>query len=116
MNDISNARSPRAASRIVRGVGAVALSTVLVAGLAGCMTGKLAQSGPALERTAVAPAGVDVQRPADRIAEQLDRQVSVGSWTDRVTAQIEHDARVAAESAYAGMTADRIDRLLVTAK
>jgi hypothetical protein len=106
MNDISNARSPRAASRIVRGVGVAALSTVLVAGLAGCMTGKPADSGPALERNAVAPAGVDVQRPADRIVEELERQVSVGSWTDRV----------AAENAYAGMTADRIERLLPTAK
>ena len=73
MNDISKGRSPSAASRIARGVGAAALSAVLIAGLAGCMTGKVASSAPVVQRNAVAPAGVDLGQPADRIAEQLER-------------------------------------------
>lgn len=119
MNDISKGRSPSAASRISRGVGAAALSAVLIAGLAGCMTGKVAANAPVVERNAVAPAGIDAHRPADRIAEQLERQagqVTHGSWTDRVTAQLEHDARVSAANPYAGMTADHIDRLLLQAR
>ena len=81
MNDISKGRSPSAAARIARGIGAAVLSTVLIAGLAGCMTGKLAGSGPVLERNAVAPAGVDRQQPADRIAEQLARQTGLQGMT-----------------------------------
>ena len=97
MNDISKGRSPNAASRLSRGVGAAALSAVLVAGLAGCMTGKVASTAPVVQRNAVAPAGVDRGQPADRIAEQLVRQ-----------------ARQA--NPYSGMTADHIDRLLGQAR
>ena len=46
MNDISKGRSTSTASRISRGVGAAALSAVLIAGMAGCMTGKLTSSEP----------------------------------------------------------------------
>lgn len=120
MNDISKGRSPSAASRIARGVGAAALSAVLIGGLAGCMTGKVAANAPVVQRNAVAPAGVDLGQPADRIAEQLaSRDVSQGSWTDRVTAQAEFAARNGGSTAtnpYPGMTADHIDRLLVQAR
>jgi hypothetical protein len=154
MNDISMGRSPSTVSRISRGVGAAALSAVLIVGLAGCMTGKLASSEP-VQKNAVAPAGVDPAVPADRIEQQLARQAAAnranterfagrtadrvaeelarqtgstttvvaahevhqGSWTDRVTAQAEFEAREGAEiNPYPGMTADHIDRLLVQAR
>ena len=155
MNDISKGRSPSAASRIARGVGAAALSAVLIAGLAGCMTGKLASSGPVVERNAVAPAGIDVSVPADRIEQQLARQaaanranterfagrtadrvaeelarqtgstttvvaareVQQGSWTDRVTAQAEFEARTGTSTnPHPGLTADHYDRLVAQAQ
>jgi len=149
MNDISKGRSTTA-SRISRGVGAAALSAVLIAGMAGCMTGKLASTGP-VQKNAVAPAGVDLAvpadrieqqlarqaasnranseqfggRPADRIAEELARQagttttvrvtreVHQGTWTDRVTAQAEFEARKSTvANPHPGMTADHLDRLV----
>ena len=125
MNAISKGRSQAATSRISRGIGVAALSTILVAGLAGCMTGKVANSEPIVQRNAVAPpAGVELGRPADRIAEQLERQsreVHLPSWTDRVTAQQEYEARNgqsgtteqdAPTNPYPGVPADRIERLL----
>jgi len=150
MNDISMGRSPSTVSRISRGVGAAALSAVLVVGLAGCMTGKLASSEP-VQKNAVAPAGVDLAVPADRIEQQLARQAAAnranaerfagrtadrvaeelarqtgstttvvaarevhqGSWTDRVTAQAEFEARKGtATNPHPGMTADRLERLM----
>jgi hypothetical protein len=144
MNTISKGR-PQGASRVTRGMGAAVVSTVLVVGLAGCMTGKVAANGPVVQRNAVAPAGIDLSVPADRIerqvaqqqaldrangfryagrtadrvAEELDRGAAVSpittqhfpTWTDRVLAQIEHDAAVPANPAQ-GMTADRLERFL----
>lgn len=99
MNAISKGRSQAAASRITRGIGVAAVSAVLVAGLAGCMTGKVAGSAPAVQRNAVAPpAGVELGRPADRIAEQIER--NGGSPTPTPT------------NPYPGVPADRIERLL----
>jgi hypothetical protein len=113
MNDISMGRSPSAATRIVRGIAAAALSTVLIAGLAGCMTGKLAGSGPVDERNAV-----DVSVPA-RVEQQLARQAATnranserfaGRSADRVAEE------VARTSPHAGMTADHYDRLVAQAQ
>ena len=151
MNAISKGRSPSTASRISRGIGAAAVSTILVVGLAGCMTGRApAISGPVVvNRNAAVPAGVDMWQPADRIAEQLAhqaavdrataarfagvpadrvseqlareaqgaqptvaRQVHFPSWTDRITAQLEHEAQAAATNPYPGMTADRLEQVL----
>lgn len=92
MNEYRQGRAARPISRVSRGVGAAVLSTVLIAGLAGCMTGR-AEVGKAPVRNAEVPAGIDVNRPADRLAEQLD-------------------ARDRAANPAPGMTADRIERLL----
>ena len=109
------------------------------------MTGKVAANEPVVQRNAVAPAGIDVSVPADRIeqqiaeqaavnrtnglryagrtadrvAEEIDRGVNASplaaqhfpTWTDRILAQIEHDAAVPANPA-PGMTADRLERFL----
>ena len=95
MNAIPESRSPVAASRFARRVGVAALSTVLVVGLAGCMTGRVSAGENEVKQNPQAPADVDLSRPADRIQEQIDRQageVSHGSWTDRISAQIEYEA------------------------
>jgi len=99
MNAISKGRSQAATSRIARGIGVAALSTILVAGLAGCMTGKVAGTAPVVQRNAVAPpAGVELGRPADRIAEQLERAARGESATPK--------------NPYPGVPADRLERLL----
>lgn len=144
MNIISKDRE-QTGSRVTRGVGAAVLSAVLVAGLAGCMTGKVAEAEPAVQRDVVVPAGVDRAAPADRIEQQLARQAAANradsaryagrpadriaeeiernagtapvttqhlpSWTDRIVAQIAHDAATPKNPA-PGMTADRLDRFL----
>ncbi len=119
MNTNSQDRSTGASTRISRAIGAAALSTVLIAGLAGCMTGRVAATTENVKQNAPVPAGVDTRLPADRIVEQLERsgQVTHGSWTDRIAAQLEHEAQQeAAEPStqtnpYPGKTADQIDRL-----
>ncbi|SFS07188.1 hypothetical protein SAMN04487846_2202 [Microbacterium sp. cf046] len=95
MNANSKGRSSSTASRISRGIGAAALSTVLIVGLAGCMTGRAPTiSGPVVvNRNAEVPAGVDLWQPADRIAEQLAHQAAVD------TANAER---------FAGVPADRV--------
>jgi hypothetical protein len=144
MNTISKGRS-QAASRVARGVGAAVVSAVLVVGLAGCMTGKVAANAPVVQRNAVAPAGIDVSVPADRIEQQIAQQAALNrtnglryagrtadrvaeelargggaapvttqrfpTWTDRILAQIAHDAAQPANPA-PGMTADRLERFL----
>jgi hypothetical protein len=114
------------------------------------MTGKLTSSEP-VQKNAVAPAGVDLAVPADRIEQQLARQaasnranseqfsgrpadrvagelarqagttttvrvtreVRQGSWTDRVTAQAEFEARKSTSTnPHPGMTADHLERLV----
>jgi len=104
MNAISKGRSQAATSRIARGIGVAALSTILVAGLAGCMTGKVAAgTEPVVQRNAVAPpAGVDLGRPADRIAEQLERTRNGPPATPEETP----------ENPYPGVPADRLERLM----
>ena len=134
MNAIPEGR-PQVASRFARGVGVAALSTILVVGLAGCMTGRLAAGQSDVKQNPPAPAGIDLSRPADRIVEQIERrnrEVNLPSWTDRITAQLEYQARevhlpswtdritaqveyeaslsVKATDQYRGMTADRIER------
>jgi hypothetical protein len=117
MNTQSKGRTPGVASRVFRGIGAAAISTVLIVGLAGCMTGKTTISGPVVvHRNAEVPAGVDLSQPADRIEEQLARRtdtVHMGSWTDRIAAQIEYEAgHGAARNPYPGRVADRIEEEL----
>jgi hypothetical protein len=114
------------------------------------MTGKLASTAP-VQKNAVAPAGVDLSVPADRIEQQIARQAAAnranserfggrtadrvaeelarqagttttvrvtrevhqGSWTDRVTAQAEFEARRStAVNPHPGLTADHLDRLV----
>lgn len=120
MNTISQDRPTATATRISRAIGAAALSTVLIAGLAGCMTGRVTASTENVPQNARVPAGVDGSRPADRIVEQLERsgQTTFGSWTDRIAAQQAHEAQQGATGAstqtnpYPGKSADYIDRLL----
>ena len=65
MNTISQDRPTGAATRISRAIGAAALSTVLIAGLAGCMTGRVAATTENVKQNAPVPAGVDTRLPAD---------------------------------------------------
>jgi hypothetical protein len=103
MNAISKGRSRAATSRITRGIGVAAVSAVLVAGLAGCMTGNVAGTAPIVQRNAVAPpAGVELGRPADRIAEQIERMRKGESATPKQTPTNPHP----------GVPADRLERLL----
>lgn len=120
MNTISQDRPTGAATRVSRAIGAAALSTVLIAGLAGCMTGRVAATTENVQQNAPVPAGVDSRLPADRIAQQLERgaQTTFGSWTDRIAAQQAHEAQQDAAEASTktnpapGKSADYIDRLL----
>ena len=116
MNTTSKDRSTGTATRITRAIGAAALSTVLIAGLAGCMTGRVAATTDNVKQNAPVPAGVDSRLPADRIAQKLERtgQTTHGSWTDRIAAQLEHEAGAepSPSNPYPGKTADYVDRLL----
>jgi hypothetical protein len=93
MNGTTMGRSQTEASRTARRVGVVALTFVLAAGLAGCMTGRVASGPPTIHQFAAVPAGVDMLQPADRIAEQLDRTAA---------------ANAAQGLQHAGRTADRV--------
>ena len=130
MNANSKGRSQIATSRIARGIGVAALSTILIAGLAGCMTGRVAAEPPAAVRNVVAPAGIDLSQSADRIAAQLAQQAETnransirfaGRPADRVAEALEREAlgvqvtvveQVAPTNPYAGWTADRIEHAL----
>ena len=121
MNAIPESRPQAAASRFARGVGVAALSTILVVGLAGCMTGRVA---PDVRQNAQAPAGVDLSQPADRIADQLALQAAMnransirfeGRPADRVAEALAREAQgtqepqVTQTNPYAGMPADRAE-------
>jgi len=96
----SNTHTPRTATFARRALPVFAIA-VLTIGLGACQTprqGDTATTGPKVD-TVQAPDGVDVNRPADRIDEQLQRDAaeakatpSVGSWTDRITAELKHRA------------------------
>jgi len=122
MNAISESRSTSAASRIARGIGVAALSTILVAGLAGCMTGRVASG--AVHQNAPAPAGLDLTQTADRMAEQLAQQAAAnransirfaGVPADRVAEALAREAQatqvtqVTPTNPYPGTPADRIE-------
>ncbi|MET0780968.1 MAG: hypothetical protein ABWZ16_05570 [Microbacterium sp.] len=130
MNANSTGRSQIAMSRTTRVIGVAALSTILVAGLAGCMTGRVASEPPVAVRNAVAPAGIDLSQSADRIAAQLAQQAETsrangirfaGRPADRVAEALEREAlgvqvavveQVAPTNPYPGWSADRIEHAL----
>ena len=114
MNTNTNSRrTSTSARRVVPAVAIVALAI----GLGACQTpqrGAAAPEAPVRQNAAV-PAGIDSNRPADRITEQLERQARApqthfGSWTDRITAQLEYEASLTVSSAdrFRGMSADRV--------
>ena len=122
MNTIPNDRV--ATSRILRGIGAAAVGTILIAGLSGCMTGRVAAVEP-VQRNAVAPAGIDTSQPADRIAEQLAQQSVLnrahrlryaGQTADRIAEDLAREQPAAqptpTANPYPGQTADNIERRL----
>ncbi|HWM17777.1 MAG TPA: hypothetical protein VNP97_14455 [Microbacterium sp.] len=129
MYAISNGR-PQTRSRMSRGLGMAAVTVILVAGLAGCMTGRTASGAVVVERNAVAPAGVDLNQTADRIAEQLAQQAAVnransaryaGRLADRLPESLDRGPRgtwspaaerVAPTNPFPGMPVDRIQRLM----
>jgi len=122
MNANSKGRSQTATSRMTRGIGVAALSTILVAGLAGCMTGRTDDDGPvSLNRNPAAPAGVSLSQTADRMEAQLAQQSAQtnpypGVPADRIAEQLARQSDGSAQSAptnpYPGMPADRIEHLL----
>jgi hypothetical protein len=103
MNTNTNAgRTSMSRRRAVPAVAIVALAI----GLGACQTppdGAAAPESPVIPHAQV-PAGVDMWRPPDRITEQLARQATApkthfGSWTDRITAQIQYEASLTVNSA-----------------
>ena len=113
----SKTSTPRTSS-VRRVVPAVAI-VVLAIGLGACQTpprGTVVPQEPVVQSVPV-PAGIDTNRPADRIAEQLAREsatVRLPSWTDRITAQIEYEASLTVKSTgrFNGMPADRVEEQL----
>ena len=123
----SNTHTPRTAKFARRALPVFAIA-VLTIGLGACQTPRQGQAETTGHRvdTVQAPVGVDLNRPADRIEEQLQRDAAqaeanaerfkgvpadrieeqlaleaaatakaapnVGSWTDRVTAELEYRA------------------------
>lgn len=120
MNAIPEGPTPVAASRFARRVGVVAVTTILVAGLAGCMTGRVAAGQIEVKQNPPVPAGIELGQPADRLAEQMERiqraprEVHLPSWTDRIAAQAQYEANHPAEATdrFRGIPADRVDELL----
>lgn len=134
MNTSTNTRGTSSSFR--RAVPVLAI-VALAVGLAACQTpprGSAVPQAPVIQPAEV-PAGVDINRPADRIVEQIERrnrdvnlpswtdritaeleyqarEVYLPSWTDRITAQVEYEASVSVKDTdqFRGMTADRIER------
>ena len=96
----SNTHTPRTAKFARRALPVFAIA-VLTIGLGACQTprqGDTETTGHKVD-TVQAPAGVDLNQPADRIEEQLQREAAagkaapnVGSWTDRIIAELEYRA------------------------
>jgi hypothetical protein len=116
MNVIPEGPTQVAASRFARGVGVAAVTTILVVGLAGCMTGRVSAGQIEVKQNPPVPAGVELGQPADRIAEHIERiqraprEVHLPSWTDRV----EYEANRPPETTdrFRGVPADRVEELL----
>ena len=121
MNTNTNGR--RTPMSIRRAVPAIAI-VALAIGLGACQTpprGAAVPEAPAVIQHVEVPAGVDRTRPADRVAEQLERLKASqtakstdrfkGMSADRVAEQIAREQAANAEK-YKGMPADRVvDRL-----
>jgi hypothetical protein len=116
MNTNTNGRrTSTSARRVVPAIAIVALAI----GLAACQTPQRGDAAPEapVRQNAEVPAGVDTWRPADRIAEQLERQVSRptvqsserfgGMTADRVAEQIAREKAASSEE-FKGVPADRI--------
>ncbi len=89
--------------RVTRGVTVAALTTILIAGLAGCQTGSPIQGADTLQNArVVVPQNVDTRMSADRI----ERELSVEPF-NAAAAQLR-----ALQKQYAGMPADRIERAI----
>jgi hypothetical protein len=120
MNAIPEGPTQVAASRFARGVGVAAVTTILVVGLAGCMTGRVSAGQIEVKQNPPVPAGVELGQPADRIAEHIERiqraprEVHLPSWTDRIAAQAEYEANRPPEATdrFRGVPADRVEELL----
>ena len=90
----------RTAGRHTTRIGAIVAAGVLLVGLTACQTPTAAErsantvTGPGYRPAAVAPLGVDTARPADRIAEDIERQ------------QAELSER------FKGVPADRVEEIL----
>ena len=131
MNTISQDRPTGTATRIWRAIGAATVSTVLIAGLAGCMTGRVAATTENVQQNARVPAGVDMAQPADRLADQVARQNALNRansirFEDRLADRVAEElARqgigvgatdagrdAPADSHYPRVPADRLEHLL----
>jgi hypothetical protein len=116
MNTNTNGR--RTSQSLRRAVPAIAI-VALAIGLGACQTPPRGAAVPEVApvvQPAQVPAGVDSSRPADRIAEQLERLAKAPathfpSWTDRITAQLEYEASLTVKSTdrFKGMSADRVE-------
>ena len=119
-----NTHTPRTSTSVRRAVPALAI-VALAVGLGACQTPPRGQA--ALEAQVIqqvqepVQVGLDRTRPADRIAEAIERRAAreavndrLGSWTDRVTAQLEHQAKLSQSPSvrFRGMSADRIEEQL----
>lgn len=111
-----NTHTRQTSTSVRRAVPALVIVTLAI-GLGACQTPRNAvvpEPVPAVQPAPV-PEGVDLSRPADRIAEQLARQAVAPpthfpTWTDRITAQIEYEATLTVSPSvrFRGVPADRV--------
>jgi hypothetical protein len=119
----TNTEGGRTSTFARRAVPALAI-VVLAIGLGACQTprGEAVQQAPVVQQADRAPVkadrppvGIQLGRPADRIAEEIARQAlgpatSFPSWTARITAEVEYQVQLSQQPSvrFRGMTADRI--------
>ena len=112
----TNTQSRRTSTFARRAVPALAI-VVLAIGLGACQTpqGEAVPEAPVVKQAAPAPEGIELGRPADRIAEEIARRAQAPattfpSWTARITAEVEYQAQLSQQPSvrFRGMTADRV--------
>jgi hypothetical protein len=92
----SNTTTPRTSKSLRRAVPALAI-VVLAIGLGACQTPPKGAIQEPAARSVQVPAGIDTRLPADRIAEQLDRQALdaerfSGMPADRIADQLARES------------------------
>ena len=118
-----NTEDRRTSTFARRAVPALAI-VALALGLGACQTpqGSAVPQAPVVKLVEYPP-GVDLTPTSDRVAQALERiaqsrEAHLGTWTDRITAQLEYEASLTVKSTdrFKGMSADRIEEQLAREK